>query len=183
MATRQTLLVVTGPESSGKSTLAKTLAERLGVPLVPEVARAYLDAKTTPDYGPEDLQAIAREQRQVELLALGGSGKRGAPPLVVADTDQRVIDLWWREKYPTREAAFAQIPAAPERYYLLSYPDLPWQADPQRENPHDRLRLFQAQHQALVADQQDFRVIWGSGPIRAARALHCVAMLPAQLDE
>jgi len=170
----QKLFVVTGAESSGKSTLANTLAERLGVPLVPEVARAYLEAKATPGYAPEDLQAIALEQRQAERLTLTRSRQHGVPPMVVADTDQRVIDLWWQEKYPTLEAGFAEPAGTPERYYLLCYPDLPWRPDPLRENPHDRMRLFHLQRQALVTDRQSFRVIWGRGRIRTERAMHYV---------
>jgi len=123
---------------------------------------------------PADLQAIALQQRQQEQRALERSGADGVPPIVVADTDQRVIDLWWREKYPALEAGFARPAAIPERYYLLCYPDLPWQPDPLRENPHDRLRLFHLQRQELVADGENFRVIWGRGQIRTERALHYV---------
>jgi NadR type nicotinamide-nucleotide adenylyltransferase len=36
-------IVVTGPESTGKTTLAQGLAERLATTWVPEYARAYLD--------------------------------------------------------------------------------------------------------------------------------------------
>lgn len=164
--------VVTGAESSGKSTLASALAQHFDVPLVPEVARSYLHAKRGPDYGPDDVRAIAREQSQVEAQTL----QTGAPAVVIADTDQRVIDLWWQEKYPALDSGFERAANEQlERYYLLCYPDLPWEADPLRENPHDRLRLYRLQCQALVRDNAMFRVIWGHGEIRTKRAWHWVA--------
>lgn len=179
----QLLVVVTGAESSGKTTLANWLAQRLEAPLVPEVARDYLESKAPPaggenlaaGYGPADVRAIALEQRRCELATLkpAAAGQDG-PGVVVADTDQRVINLWWEEKFGARDAAFELVPT-PEnvkRYYLLCYPDLPWVADPLRENPHDRLRLFRAQLRALEHDQTRFDIVWGLGSVRNARALH-----------
>ena len=169
----QTLLVLTGPESSGKSSLASWLAQHLQAPLVAEVARGYLAAKPTPEYGPNDLQSIATQQSQAELRALSGGA-----PVVVADTDQQILRLWWAEKYPNiRNAVESQLPRDANtlrRVYLLCYPDLAWEPDPLRENPHDRMRLFRLQLRALEQENAEFRVVWGEGQIRHNRALHYV---------
>ena len=54
-------VVLTGPESSGKSTLAQALANFFGCNLVPEFARSYLGALQR-EYNYEDLAIIARGQ-------------------------------------------------------------------------------------------------------------------------
>lgn len=185
------LFVLTGPESTGKSTLGYWLAQRLSAPFVPEVARNYLSQQLThPDnantksnetytYGPDDLRAIAIQQQHAESAALTGDAT-----VVVADTDQRVIQLWWAERFPDLPSDFhkagvsEQLPV--KRSYLLCYPDLVWEPDPLRENPNDRLRLFKQQLHKLEQDQARFRVIWGHGSMRNNRAWYYVNQVLAQ---
>src|SRR5690554_3366601 len=88
-----TILVTTGPESSGKTSLAHGLATAMKAPLVPEMSRPYLEQRATqsgqPGYQIEDLGAIARLQLEAEHNALAA-----APPLLVCDTDLLVILIW-----------------------------------------------------------------------------------------
>lgn len=62
------IVVCTGPESSGKSTLSQLLAEALQVPLVEEQARTYLDSKDAGRNGylPSDILEIGRRQSDQE---------------------------------------------------------------------------------------------------------------------
>ena len=55
------VITIVGPESSGKTTLARELADRYGCPWVPEFAREYLDSLGR-DYQEEDLVLIAKGQ-------------------------------------------------------------------------------------------------------------------------
>ena len=166
-------ICLTGPESTGKTTLAALLAEQLGARLVPEVAREYLStcesADTHPAYDREDLLEIARQQIASEAAA----GEPGG--LVVCDTDVLVIAIWWQEKFGPLPAFLQQaMQARSSRGYLLLSPDLPWAADPQRENPSDRARLFDLYQAELDAAEFPYAVIRGAGDERLAQALLAV---------
>ncbi|MCZ6710948.1 MAG: ATP-binding protein [Gammaproteobacteria bacterium] len=162
------VVCVTGPESSGKTTLASELARALAVPLVTEVAREYLAGKSS--YDADDLLAIARAQLSAEQNALAeGTG------VVVCDTDLQVIQIWWQEKFgeldPWLEEALSE---RTQRCYLLAAPDLPWQPDPLRESAEDRERLFDRYARLLRDESFSFAEVRGTGGIRFERALKTV---------
>jgi nicotinamide riboside kinase len=172
------VLCVTGPESTGKTTLARDLAAALTAPLVEEVARAYLAGgggaarirQTRTGYTRDDVLTIARLQLAAEQAALA----TGAP-LVVADTDLTVIQVWWEARYgPLDPWLSAALAARSPRCYLLATPDLPWEPDPLRESPHDRDRLL-LRYRAVLADTA-FRTgeISGRGAARLDVALALV---------
>ena len=52
-------ILITGPESSGKSTLGLALSKEIGIPYIPEIARSYLETLNG-DYDPKDIEAIAK---------------------------------------------------------------------------------------------------------------------------
>jgi nicotinamide riboside kinase len=115
------IFVVTGPESSGKSTLAQALADHLNWPMFPELARSYLQArgdKADSDYRyrPSDLLTLVIQQQQLEA-ALPSDAH------CILDTDLLTLLIWWQEKYGPTPAAFqeAWIKQAP-RHYLLCEP-------------------------------------------------------------
>lgn len=135
------LLVTTGPESSGKTTLASQISSTLYCPLVMEASRDYLNEcyRTQPgyEYGQHDLLQIARLQWQREQAAL-----QQATPFVVCDTDLLVIVVWSEVRYGHAEPAllelFKQSLAVAPRTYLLCDHHIPWEPDPLREHPHGR---------------------------------------------
>ena len=137
-------VVITGPESSGKTTLATALAAYYQTPWVPEYARTYLNRIGRP-YREADLLTIAQGQVQRENKAACPS-----PPLLLCDTSLLVIKIWSSYRYhrchPWIEEQLAHRPVD---HYLLCRPDLPWQPDPQRENPNNRDELFELYQQAL----------------------------------
>lgn len=182
------VICVTGPESTGKTTLANALAVALGAPLVAEVARSWLMARlvrepgahspaavparpdSSPLYGPEDLLAIARAQLAAERAAVSSG-----VPLVVADTDLTVIQVWWQEKYGELDPWLAgALAARSARRYLLALPDLPWEPDPLRESPLDRERLLGRYRELLGAGAFPHAEVGGTGHERFERALAIV---------
>ena len=122
---------VVGPESSGKTTLSRSLAEHFNATWVAEFARGYLEALQRPVL-PADLPLIARGQAASEdaLAQL-------ARPLVITDTDPRLTSIW-------SQILFNELPqsvAAPalDRTYDLTLLMAPheddWQADSIRYLP------------------------------------------------
>jgi len=139
---------LTGPESTGKSTLAAQLAAHYRAAWVPEYARAYLEAHG-PAYALPDLAAIALGQLAAEDAAATTAG------LLFCDTDLLVIKTWAEHAFgaclPWVLAALRQ-----PRYALtlLLAPDLPWAPDPLREHPDPAqrwhfYRLYKADLQHL----------------------------------
>lgn len=166
MRTSRLTLCLTGPESTGKTTLAEALAAHFKVPLVPEVARDYLKAHQA--YGKADLLEIARLQVAAEREA-----RSAHDGLLISDTDLLVLQIWWEEKYGEippliREGMATRAP----RIYLLTYPDLPWQPDPLRESPTDRMRLFARHESELTRGPHRYAIVEGLGESRLDSALH-----------
>lgn len=158
-----TLLVLTGPESTGKSTLAAQLADLFSAELVPEIARRYLSPRI--DYRPEDVLRISALQHEAETQAL----RLGRT--VVCDTDQQVLNIWWAERYgPTPRTLQQRYQLQSKRCYLLCKPDIAWQPDPQREHPTERERLYALYLADLRARGLQFAVVGGEGRTRLDQA-------------
>ncbi|NJB85133.1 nicotinamide riboside kinase [Lewinella marina] len=158
-------ILVTGPESSGKSTLSRQLAWALDGIFVAEQARHYLQELPRP-YTAEDLPRIWRRQRRAEeeALATGAS-------FLVCDTGPEVIRVWSEVKYGYCDPVV--LSAARQRTYdltLLCRPDLPWSYDPLREHPdaRDRMKIHQRYRQYLPG------AVEIRGDNRLTQALHAV---------
>jgi len=131
-------LVLIGVESSGKTTLAKALAENLQGTYVPEYARMYLDAHGL-SYQQEDLLAIAKGQSELIKEACNKEEQ-----WIVCDTDLLVIKVWSEQVFGACDAWIEeQIKNEPSHFYILCAPDIDWEYDPQRTLPNleDRLAL------------------------------------------
>lgn len=130
-------IVVIGPESTGKSTLSAALAEHFNTVWVKEFARGYLETLNRP-YEKEDLVTMAEGQ-----LRLEDEAATQASNLLVCDTDLYVIKVWSEAKYGDCDPRILQMIAA-RQYdgYLLTYIDVPWVDDPQREHPRPEERVY-----------------------------------------
>jgi nicotinamide riboside kinase len=154
------MIVVTGPESTGKSVLSEQLARYYGAVWEPEYARQYLTGKSSYCY--EDVEHIARAQiaRYHEL-----SRRQG---LVFLDTWLIITRVWflWSYKY-VPEWLDTALGACNIDLYLLCRPDIPWVPDPLRENGGDsRKELFDIYRNELVARQLPFVEVAGQGDAR-----------------
>lgn len=163
-------IVVTGPESSGKTTLAQALAAHYQVPWVAEYARTYIE-KLTQAYQEADLLAIAQGQAQRE-----DEVTQKNPRLLIYDTSLLVISVWSHYRYGRCHPWIAeQLAQRPVDHYLLCYPDLTWQPDPQRENPNDRPALFARYEEALR--EKPHTIVSGQGSARLDTATNAIDRL------
>ena len=164
------IVVITGPESSGKTTLANQLAEYWKTPLVGEVARDYLNGKDS--YQRRDLLEIAKQQHKQEQQLLSNF-----PDKIVCDTDLLVIMIWSEVKYgqcdPWIYDAFDHSikQKAFSRYYYLCDSTIPWQADRLRENPDNRHELFNLYLQKLEEYQLSHSIVKGEPQERLRQVL------------
>ena len=172
-----TRIVLSGPESSGKSTLATALAATFGLPVATEYARVHLDAGKPYPQSPEALAALAREH-----LAWQRRHVPGDAPCGIFDTDLLNYHIW-------ADVAFGRVPEeitqglAAERHHihLLCEPDLPWQPDPLREFPdlEKRRALFDRHARELQARGNRFIIIRGQGPARLQAATQAITEILA----
>lgn len=133
-------ILITGPESSGKTTLAKQLAEALHGRFWPEYAREWLKARDG-QYQQADLDTMLKHQtkmRHAELLKLANIPH-------IFDTGPETFYTWSLIKYGSISPFIeSQLANAHYDLVLLLAPDIPWQADPLRESPNleERMLIF-----------------------------------------
>lgn len=163
-------VVVTGPESTGKTVLCAALAEHFGTNYVPEYAREYLQLKGT-NYVEGDLLNIAKGQIQLE----NKFSQQNNQQLLICDTSLEVIKVWSEWKYRhCHPFIIDQLLQRPPHLYLLLTPDLPWQPDPLRENPHDRADLFAYYQQSFTEHGIKVVEIYGDGRARIDMAINAI---------
>lgn len=135
-------VVAIGPESTGKSTLCKSLASHFNAAWCPEYAREYLLAHGT-NYTFEDLLTIAKGQLALEkeyaskAIALWeANGKKTLKPLLFVDTDMYVMKVWCEYVFgKCHQFILERIVESSCDLYLLCNIDLPWVRDELREYP------------------------------------------------
>ncbi|HXT15943.1 MAG TPA: ATP-binding protein [Gemmatimonadaceae bacterium] len=171
-------VVLTGSESTGKTTLAARLAEHYGAELVPEFVREFATRKggaiDFADHGP-----IARGQ-----MALEDEHIARATQLVVQDTDL-LSTVVYCEHYFGRcppwivEAAKVRAP----NLYLLCETDMEWVADGVRDRGHMREEMQELFRRAVVASGVPFVGISGDAEKRFARATAAIDATLSREDE
>ena len=161
-------IVITGPESTGKTELSEELATKLHGKWIPEYARGYVEKLGRP-YNFEDLEIIARYQIQQEYdaSAIAGGG------ILIFDTWLIIMKVWF-------EVVYGKSPVWIEEYilnsnidiFLVCSPDLPWVADQVRENGGEmRNRLFERYCREIEKYGFKYEIVEGSGEDRLNNAL------------
>jgi nicotinamide riboside kinase len=160
-------IVITGPEASAKSYLTDHLSQRLNAHKIDEYARWYLPTLPRP-YDFNDLLAICRGQERAVQYTLSAMGKRD---FVIIDTWAIVLMVWAEYKYDRTHVSFdALLERIDIDHYLLCAPDLPWEADPLRENPTDRDQLFERYQKKLEEHHLPYSTIEGKLETRIEHA-------------
>jgi NadR type nicotinamide-nucleotide adenylyltransferase len=168
-------VVILGPECTGKSELAEFLATEFHTVWVEEFARAYLTTLQQP-YGPSDLLNIARGQLNLEDKAAAR-----ADGVLICDTDLFVIKIWSLFKYGYCDRQILQaIAGLKYDLYLLTYIDIPWEADAQREHPHKRQVLYDMYLNEMRNQPVPFIEIKGARNERRESAIDAIKKLLKQ---
>ncbi len=161
-------IILTGAESSGKTTLAILLAEHFAVDLVLEYAREFI-FNLDRDYVLNDLYTIFEQQISEENKTFKNSNIS-----IICDTDVLTIYLWAKIKYEIDSKILYQnfVDNLKDKIYLLCEPDLPWEYDIQRENPKDTYMIHRHYIEILKNNNAQFVVINGQGEQRFLNAIH-----------
>jgi NadR type nicotinamide-nucleotide adenylyltransferase len=156
--------VVTGPESTGKSTLTQGLARHFSECWTPEYSRHYLERLGRP-YRESDLRRIAEGQILWESYVAAFARR-----LWLCDTSLLVIKVWSDYRYGRCHPWIVeQLRRRPVDLYLLCDIDLPWEPDPLRENPHDRDVLLAMYQDNLWDLGVPYTLVSGLAPRRRLR--------------
>ena len=165
-------VVLTGSESTGKSTLGEQLAAHYGVDLVPEFVRGFAERKSGAiefsDHGP-----IARGQMALEdeHIARGGH-------LIVQDTDLLSTVVYCRHYFGACPAWIesAALDRRPD-VYLLCEIDVEWVADGVRDRGHMREEMQELFRDAVARSGAPYVVITGGRDERFVRATESIDAL------
>lgn len=165
-------VAIVGPESTGKTTLAKSLAKHFKTLWVEEYAREYLTALDGP-YEQRDLLHIAAGQ-----LELAKTRSKGARNLIFLDTDLLVIKIWSEFKYGNCDPWIEQqLEMNRADLYLLTDFNIPYEYDPLRESPNKRGELFEIYQESLEKSGSNYKVVKGDHSDRLDQAIEYINLI------
>lgn len=165
-------VAIVGPESTGKSTMARHLAADLGTVHVEEYGRTVWDAeggKATPDM----MSRIAHGHRAIEEAA-----EQEAVRFLISDTDA-MTTAWWSRELLGAVPADVEAMGREPRYalHLLLDVDVPWVQDGTRFFKDRRQRAFEDFKRMLDDRAWPYRIIRGGWTERQAEARRAVEEL------
>jgi NadR type nicotinamide-nucleotide adenylyltransferase len=161
-------IVITGPESTGKTALAQALAEKLGTVWIPEYARSYVENLNRP-YDYDDVVQIARHQIDQETTYSTEAGKG----ILIFDTWLIITKVWFDLVFgKCPEWVCEHIWSTKIDLFLICDTDLPWIADSVRENGGDkREELFQRYCNEIRSFGFNYEIVNGVGDARTINAM------------
>jgi len=162
-------IALLGPESSGKTTLARQLAEHYGTVWVPEYLRTWCDQHQRLPRA-EDVSEIAQGQcEQEEAIAAQ------ANQFLFCDTCLIASEVYARHYFNTCPTWIVEHNQT-HRYehILLMSPDIEWEPDPQREGDATRPYFLKRFQDYLKESGQAFSIIRGQGSARFDAALRAI---------
>ena len=166
-------IVLYGPESTGKTTLALALASHYQTSWAVEYAREYLQKKwdeTQKTCEPSDMIPIALGQMKEENKAI-----HDAHRVTFLDTNLLTTKVYSDVYYGYCETVIEQA-ALNHQYdfYLLTDIDVPWEADDLRDKPQEREEMLTAFENELIKLGAPYLKIKGTKEERLSKAVEIV---------
>jgi NadR type nicotinamide-nucleotide adenylyltransferase len=164
-------IVVTGPESTGKTELSNNLAKRLNCVFIPEYAREYVE-NLGKKYTYSDVENIARYQIKQEKLF-----EEKVSNILIFDTWLIVTKVWFDLVFgKCPDWVVSHIKLSKIDFFLVCNTDLPWIFDPVRENGGEkREQLLELYCKEIKSFGFNYGLVEGFGPKRIENALDILA--------
>ena len=155
-------IVLYGPESTGKTTLAIELAKYYNVKWVPEFARQYLQNiwdKERRTCQPNDIMPIAYGQMKIENDLANNS-----ETLLICDTNIFETMVYSKYYYGGTCDPLLKKYAMLNHYdlYLLTDIDIPWEKDDLRDKPNERAYSLKIFKDELEKNNLNYKLISGT---------------------
>ncbi|MDH3381201.1 MAG: ATP-binding protein [Flavobacteriaceae bacterium] len=156
-------IVLFGPESTGKTTLSKLLANHYKTEWVPEYAREYLQNKW-------DLEQKTCETHNLLPIAIGqieleNQLVKKTRKLLICDTDILETMVYSQTYYGNFVDPILEKAAIANSYhlYFLTSIDIPWEKDDLRDRPDpiQRQQMFNAFENALIQYNRPYILLTG----------------------
>lgn len=165
-------IVFYGPESTGKTTLAKSMAEHFNTNWVPEFARDLLQEKynkTGKACEVSDIKPIVKGQLKTE-----NELAKTAKHYLFCDTNPLETFVYAKVYFPNKD--FSWLDTLNDnlnyKHYFLTYIDTPWEMDDLRDKPGQRHDMFQAFLNELKHRKKKFTILRGELETRKQNVLH-----------
>lgn len=170
-------IVLFGPESTGKTTLAQMLARHYETEWVPEFMRDYLQRKWNEEQKicePHDLMPIAKGQ-----MLLENKKAAEADSLLFCDTNLLELVVYSKAYYNEFVDPSLLKHALKAQYdlYFLTYIDVPWVEDDLRDRPLQRDLMFARFKKTLDENDLPYRVLRGNLQQRFQTAVKIIDQL------
>ena len=170
-------VVLYGPESTGKTTLSKQLAEHFNTLWVPEYAREYLQDKWDKEQKtcePKDLLPIAKGQMRLE-----NEMTREVERLLICDTDLLETKVYSEAYYLGYSDPILEKYALKNTYdlYFLTSIDTPWEKDDLRDKPDEREKMYLYFKDTLEKYHRNFVILKGDKKARLKKAIYQIDKL------